>query len=640
MSTSKERSGRGASGRSSKATAGRRAAKPKGTETDAIRKARLCATPEHFVLAVRGVGADVARARGYAVVRSAQELRDLGFAEVQCRAPALVIPIHSVVPDEGVVAHQLRPRRPRSRVAGTGGRTTPVKYEWPIGQSLRIDSHPFVKPCLGDVSESLWITEGVLKADAAVTAGVCCIALNGVDCWQQDGKPLPDWEHIALRGRDVFIVFDSDVMVKEEVQRALRDLTLFLLASSAHVHWKFLPERLGALTKVGVDDFLARPSELTELTKLPERTPTIADLEWEAVEKRAHLLRIQRAATLKVEHEEAASTFRLAPSRVTLREELELAEETLPYTIQALHPTGSNTLLTAQFKVGKTTLLSNIMWCLLDQMPFLGRYEVSKPLGRVAYWNYELSERQFRTWLRSLGIVNLDGGAVWNLRGHRLPLQVPFVEDEAVQWLRDREVTALIVDPFARAYGGDENSNFEVGKFLEALDVIKRRAGVEDLFIAAHTPRMAQAPGTERARGAARLDDWADARWILTKENERRYFYAEGRDVQVAEQGLDYDNETRRLTTVSGSRTEDHLSQKVEKALQVAVEVVANNDGITATELRKKMTGDSTHHNDGVRAAIERGLISETPDGKAKRYSLVAQPKVSLPKADGDTGDD
>jgi RecA-family ATPase len=45
------------------------------------------------------------------------------------------------------------------------------------------------------------------------------------------------------------------------------------------------------------------------------------------------------------------------------------------------------------------------------------------------------------------------------------------------------------VDPFARAFSGEENSNSEVGRFLEALDVVKQRAGVKDLILTTHMGR-------------------------------------------------------------------------------------------------------------------------------------------------------
>ena len=51
---------------------------------------------------------------------------------------------------------------------------------------------------------------------------MCCIDLLGVWSWRgtnSDGgiAALPDWDYIALNGREVYIVFDSDVMLDYEL---------------------------------------------------------------------------------------------------------------------------------------------------------------------------------------------------------------------------------------------------------------------------------------------------------------------------------------------------------------------------------------------------------------------------------------
>ena len=48
-----------------------------------------------------------------------------------------------------------------------------------------------------------------------MSKGLCCIALLGVWSWRETNEhggktALPDWELIALNGRDVYITFDSD----------------------------------------------------------------------------------------------------------------------------------------------------------------------------------------------------------------------------------------------------------------------------------------------------------------------------------------------------------------------------------------------------------------------------------------------
>lgn len=76
------------------------------------------------------------------------------------------------------------------------------------------------------------------KADAAVSKGLCCIALLGVWNWRGEnehgGKTiLADWEHIHLKGRRVYIVFDSDVMTNPHVHSVLVRLKAFLESRGA-----------------------------------------------------------------------------------------------------------------------------------------------------------------------------------------------------------------------------------------------------------------------------------------------------------------------------------------------------------------------------------------------------------------------
>jgi hypothetical protein len=66
---------------------------------------------------------------------------------------------------------------------------------------------------------------------------------------------LADFDHITLKGRDVRIVFDSDVMTKPEVKQALNMLTEHLQRKSAHVSHVYLPA--GPHGKQGVDDYFA-----------------------------------------------------------------------------------------------------------------------------------------------------------------------------------------------------------------------------------------------------------------------------------------------------------------------------------------------------------------------------------------------
>lgn len=337
------------------------------------------------------------------------------------------------------------------------------------------------------------------------------------------------------------------------------------------------------------------------------------------VQERLDWLRANDQAKDQLRQEKAAASFELPPSTPTLREELAQVSEPLAFTIDGLHPTGSNSLLTAQYKTGKTTLLINLLQSLVDGEPFLQAWEVKDLAGRAAFWNYELTEPQMRDWLKDVGIANLDRGSVWNLRGWPLPLTTPHVRDLAVDWLLERDIRFLIVDPFRRSFSGagNENSNEEVGQFLDTLDVIKRRANVPDLVVATHTGRQEQLEGAERARGATVLDDWADSRWVLVKDKDERFFYAEGRDVSVPEGRLVFDPASRRLRAVEG---EDRRSQRVHELAIEAYDVVKKTPGIGKRELLSQMQGRKEARGDGVAEAIAREWIERKVDDKGHHH--------------------
>lgn len=268
--------------------------------------------------------------------------------------------------------------------------------------------------------------------------------------------------------------------------------------------------------------------------------------------------RAQRGARRLLDDEEAAKSFRVPDWRPSLVEELAIPDEPVQYLVDRVFPVGSNVLLTAQFKAGKTSTVNHFTKCVVDHEPFLGEFDVTPDSGRVCLWNYEVDGRMMRRWLRDVGIEHPERVTLLNLRGYRVPVLSPRVEDWVVAFLKDHDISTWVVDPFARAFtgsGDSENDNTAVGAFLDALDVIKERAGVQQLILPTHTGRGTQEVGQERARGATRLDDWADVRWLLTIDDEGdRYFRATGRDVEVAEQATGWDEEKRRPYITGGSR--------------------------------------------------------------------------------------
>jgi hypothetical protein len=219
------------------------------------------------------VSVKVAEARGYLTATTSAMLKMRGFGQSQRehdQVPGLLVPLWNVLGEQD--GFQYRPDTPRCANDGK-----PIKYETPRRMPMRLDVPPSVQQHLSDPSRTLLITEGVRKADALVTAGVDAIALLGVWSWRGRNNKggltaLADWEPIALNGRQVGIVFDSDVMLKPQVHAALVRLGRFLADRGALVFYIYLPAGEG-LAKVGIDDWLAAGNDIRTLPQLTRTEP-------------------------------------------------------------------------------------------------------------------------------------------------------------------------------------------------------------------------------------------------------------------------------------------------------------------------------------------------------------------------------
>lgn len=213
-----------------------------------------------MLLEESGIDPEVAAERGYRTITRRDELPE-AFKDYQRRA-GLLIPALS---PSGITGNRLRPDRSRK---GKDGKLR--KYEQPSETSNMIDVHPRNFKQIKDSEMDLWVTEGEKKADCLTSHGLCAIALFGV--WgfcvkDTHGKELlPCWDHVALKSRRVFIVFDADVMFKENVQLALERLVAALEARGADVRIIYLPG-----TEKGVDDYLVAGHTVNELKMLARK---------------------------------------------------------------------------------------------------------------------------------------------------------------------------------------------------------------------------------------------------------------------------------------------------------------------------------------------------------------------------------
>jgi hypothetical protein len=130
-----------------------------------------------------------------------------------------------------------------------------------------IDCPPAMTARLRDPGETLYVTEGSKKADAMATHGRLCISLAGVYGFLHKKVVISDLDDIALIGRDVRLIFDSDITTKAEVADALDRLAGACWRRGAKVYVVTLPPRPDG-AKCGIDDFLTSGGTLADLDTL------------------------------------------------------------------------------------------------------------------------------------------------------------------------------------------------------------------------------------------------------------------------------------------------------------------------------------------------------------------------------------
>jgi Domain of unknown function (DUF3854) len=105
--------------------------------------------------------------------------------------------------------------------------------------------------------EPLWLVEGMKKALAVSQLGVPSVGLESAWSWHMKGSStlLPDFAVIALRGRVVELVPDSDVQTNPMIARAVQQLADALRSAGARPRLVRLPADVK-----GADDFIEMKS--------------------------------------------------------------------------------------------------------------------------------------------------------------------------------------------------------------------------------------------------------------------------------------------------------------------------------------------------------------------------------------------
>jgi len=202
--------------------------------------------------------------------------------------------------------------------------------------------------------------------------------------------------------------------------------------------------------------------------------------------------------------------------------------------------------------------------------------------------------------------------------------------------IRDVQGAVVLFDclrPVLDALGLSEDK--DAGRFLVAFDALLAESGASEAVIVHHMGHSG-----ERSRGDTRIRDWPDAEWQLLRAGTdgqqtaeaRRFFKAYGRDVNVPEGLLEYDEGTRRMTLAGGGRRQT-------AAERLVPDVLGYLDGHHRASQRSIEDGLKSHKRADVRAAIKEGArqgLIHTEDGpRNSTLHWVADPdlQTSAPTA-------
>lgn len=315
------------------------------------------------------------------------------------------------------------------------------------------------------------------------------------------------------------------------------------------------------------------------------------------------------------------------------------------WVVDGLMSVGSRIGLIAQPKTGKTTMALNLSKALITGEKFLGRYEVNRLASNesVVFMDYEVNTNTFRGWVEKVGI---RGNQFYrqSLRGRVNPFTDAAARTAFIDQLKAVNCRVLIVDPFADAFAGGvagaENDNTLVAAFFAVVNQVAEAAGVGEVVITIHAGWSAEG----RARGASALEGKPDAMWYLTNDpdaDERLvYFRARGRDVDVEQQVLAFDEEHLSQTVTGKSKQDVQRIRRVEAKemrmeglLDDVVSVVAREGAPTAqVKIIDALGGRKELVREALKRAVGLGLLDVT---KGPRNALLYTLPSSAPRSDG-----
>jgi hypothetical protein len=290
--------------------------------------------------------------------------------------------------------------------------------------------------------------------------------------------------------------------------------------------------------------------------------------------------------------------------------------------------TGAVSLLTSQWKIGKTTLLS----ILLARMKAGGTLAgLPVTAGRAVI----ITEESTQQWLLRSHRLDLDDHIGWfcrPFRGRPRPEQWQALLDRVSEVAAEREVSLLVVDPLAAFFPG--KSENDAAAMLDALAPLQALAARGLSVLALHHPAKRDNSDGPSGRGSGALLGCADILIEMrgfrrpTDEDRRRRLLALSRFdetprelvIELNAEGPDY--------VARGNFADEEFAahwRLIEDLLRQAECKLSRDDILAAWPAEERPDAITLYR--WLRRAVEQGLLRQDGLGKCKspfRYWLPA----------------
>lgn len=346
-------------------------------------------------------------------------------------------------------------------------------------------------------------------------------------------------------------------------------------------------------------------------------------------EKMALELKARKKALRLVQVEESKPL----PEPIAVREFMSIEYSQEPWLFEGVIEVGQNVVISGYRKAGKTTTVLHLLKSYCVGSSFLGIFEPGESVGEcpVMYLNMEVNEREMQKYIRRMGLEDQEKLFTWNLTGHRFNILDDLHYEQLGNFIVDKNVCSLFIDPLRNVFVGDEDDNSLAKEVTDRFDSLKVDSGcLHNLLIVCHTGHTngqdAEPGAFARPRGASRWGDWPSVLLSLTTNRQRdRFFSMIGRNGEFTASQLrlieNADGNTLWLDMATGPS--DVRSNTIESVLLKAL-ADSHPNPLNSSALKRIAGGD-----DAVTLAVigqlqTSGLVLRERVGTAFHHTLTS----------------